>query len=66
MIFDVGHGAGSFWFRNAVPAVKQGFLPDSISTDLHIENFTILSYDNVLSKFASMGVPLNELSSAPP
>ncbi len=51
----------SFWFRNAVPAVKQGFLPDSISTDLHIENFTILSYDNVLSKFASMGVPLNEL-----
>ncbi len=59
--FDVGHGAGSFWFRNAVPAVKQGFLPDSISTDLHIENYTILSYDNVLSKFLSMGVPLNEL-----
>ena len=25
VIFDVGHGAGSFWFRNAVPAVKQGF-----------------------------------------
>jgi dihydroorotase len=61
VIFDVGHGAGSFWFRNAVPAVKQGFLPDSISTDLHIDNFTILSFDNVLSKFASMGVPLNEL-----
>jgi len=61
VIFDVGHGAGSFWFRNAVPAVKQGFLPDSISTDLHAENFTILTYDNVLSKFRSMGVPLNEL-----
>jgi dihydroorotase len=61
VIFDVGHGAGSFWFRNAVPAVKQGFLPDSISTDLHIGNYTILSYDNVLSKFRSMGVPLNEL-----
>ncbi|MGC2765744.1 MAG: amidohydrolase/deacetylase family metallohydrolase [Candidatus Acidiferrum sp.] len=61
VIFDVGHGAGSFWFRNAVPAVKQGFLPDSISTDLHSGNFTILSFDNVLSKFASMGVPLNEL-----
>jgi dihydroorotase len=59
--FDVGHGAGSFWFRNAVPAVKQGFLPDSISTDLHIENYTILSFDNVLSKFLSMGVPLNDL-----
>jgi dihydroorotase len=61
VIFDVGHGAGSFWFRNAVPAVKQGFLPDSISTDLHSGNLTILSYDNVLSKFRSMGVPLNEL-----
>jgi dihydroorotase len=61
VIFDVGHGAGSFWFRNAVPAVKQGFLPDSLSTDLHSGNFTILSFDNVLSKFASMGVPLNEL-----
>ncbi len=61
VIFDVGHGAGSFWFRNAVPAVKQGFLPDSISTDLHSGNYTSLSYDNVLSKFRSMGVPLNEL-----
>jgi dihydroorotase len=61
VIFDVGHGAGSFWFRNAVPAVKQGFIPDSMSTDLHIGNFTILSYDDVLSKFRSMGVPLDDL-----
>jgi dihydroorotase len=61
VFFDVGHGAGSFWFRNAVPAVKQGFVPDSISTDLHTGDYTILSYDNVLSKFRSMGVPLDEL-----
>lgn len=61
VIFDVGHGAGSFWFRNAVPAVKQGFLPDSISTDLHTGNYTILGFDEVLSKFLSMGVPLDEL-----
>lgn len=33
--FDLGHGAGSFVFRNAVPALEQGFIPDSISTDLH-------------------------------
>ena len=38
VIFDVGHGAGSFWFRNAVPAIQQGFIPDSISTDLHTGN----------------------------
>ena len=45
VIFDVGHGRGSFWFRNAVPAVKQGFIPDSISTDLHMENFTVSEHD---------------------
>jgi dihydroorotase len=61
VIFDVGHGAGSFWFRNAVPAVKQGFIPDSFSTDLHMENFTILSMNNVMSKFLSMGVPLEDV-----
>ena len=61
VIFDVGHGGGSFWFRNAVPAVKQGFVPDSMSTDLHIGDFTVLSMSNVMSKFLSMGVPLADL-----
>src|SRR5262249_48155206 len=36
VIFDVGHGGGSFAWRIAVPAMKAGFVPDSISTDLHI------------------------------
>ena len=36
VIFDVGHGGGSFAWRVAVPAIKEGFVPDSISTDLHI------------------------------
>ena len=61
VIFDVGHGAGSFWFRNAAPAIQQNFIPDSISTDLHAENFTILSFTEVLSKFRAMGVPFNDL-----
>jgi dihydroorotase len=61
VIFDVGHGAGSFWFRNAVPAVKQGFIPDSMSTDLHTGNYTVLSMTQVISKFLAMGVPLNDL-----
>src|SRR5712692_6135616 len=61
VIFDAGHGAGSFWFRNAVPAAKQGFVPDSMSTDLHTGNYTILSMNNVMSKFLAMGVPLNDL-----
>ena len=61
VIFDVGHGAGSFWFRNAVPAVKQGFIPDSMSTDLHTGNYNILSLADVISKFRAMGVPLDDL-----
>jgi dihydroorotase len=61
VVFDVGHGAGSFWFRNAVPAVKQGFIPDSMSTDLHLGNFTVLSMTEVMSKFLAMGVPLEDL-----
>ena len=61
VIFDVGHGAGSFWFRNAVPAVKQGFIPDSMSTDLHTGNFTVLSMTQVMSKFLAMGVPLEDI-----
>src|SRR5262252_7971303 len=61
VIFDVGHGAGSFWFRNAVPAVRQGFIPDSMSTDLHTGNYTILSLDDVISKFRAMGVPLDDI-----
>ena len=35
IIFDVGHGGGSFLFRQAAPALKEGFAPDVISTDLH-------------------------------
>jgi dihydroorotase len=63
VIFDVGHGAGSFWFRNAVPAVQQGFLPDSISTDAHILSLVgpAVNMINVMSKFLAMGVPLNEV-----
>src|SRR5690606_12025115 len=38
IIFDVGHGAGSFWFRQGIPMLAGGFGPDSISTDLHIGN----------------------------
>ena len=61
VIFDVGHGGGSFWFRNAAPAAKQGFIPDSLSTDLHTGNYTILSMNNVMSKFLAMGVPLQDI-----
>jgi dihydroorotase len=63
VIFDVGHGAGSFLFRQAVPAVQQGFVPDSISTDLHITsmNAGMKNMLNVVSKFLNIGMPLDDV-----
>ncbi len=63
VIFDVGHGGGSFSWKQAIPAVKQGFLPDSISTDLHVESMNAGMKDmlNVMSKFINMGMPLDDV-----
>ena len=63
VIFDTGHGGGSFWFRIAVPAMEQGFHPDTISTDLHTgsrmrPNATMVS---TMDKYLAMGMPLNEV-----
>ena len=63
VIFDVGHGGGSFVFNQAVPAVQQGFVANSISTDLHIGSMNAGMKDmtNVMSKFLNMGVPLSDV-----
>jgi len=63
VIFDVGHGGGSFVFRQAVPAMKQGFIPDSISTDLHISSMNAGMKDmlNVMSKFLNMGMTIEDV-----
>lgn len=63
VIFDVGHGGGSFAWRIAVPAMKQGFLPDSISTDLHIGSMNAGMKDmlNVMDKFLAMGMPVDDV-----
>ena len=63
VIFDLGHGMGSFWFRNAVPAIQQGFLPDSIGTDLHTGNVNgpVRNMQNVISKLLNMGMTLEDL-----
>ena len=63
VIFDVGHGGGSFVWRIAVPAIKEGFLPDSISTDLHTGSMNGGMKDmlNVMSKFLVLGVSLDDV-----
>jgi dihydroorotase len=63
IIFDVGHGGGSFLFRQAVPALKQGFVPDTISTDLHIGSMNAGMKDqlNVMSKLLNLGLSLEDV-----
>jgi dihydroorotase len=63
VIFDVGHGGGSFTWRVAVPAIQEKFLPDSISTDLHIGSMNSGMKDmlNVMDKFLAMGLSLDEV-----
>ena len=63
VIFDVGHGGGSFLWRVAVPAMKEGFVPDSISTDLHISSMNAGMKDllNVMDKFLAMGMSLDDV-----
>jgi dihydroorotase len=66
VIFDAGHGGGSFLFRQAVPAMKQGFHPDVISTDLHTGSMNSGMKDilNTMSKFLNMGMPLQDVIKA--
>ncbi len=63
VIFDVGHGGGSFLFRQAVPALKSGFKPNTISTDLHTGSMNggMKDITNVMSKFLNMGMSMQEI-----
>jgi dihydroorotase len=61
--FDVGHGGGSFSWSNAIPAIQQGFVPDSISTDLHAGSMNrgMKDMTNVMSKILNQNVPLADV-----
>jgi dihydroorotase len=60
IIFDVGYGGASFNFTQAIPALKAGLYPNTISTDLHTGsmNTSMKSQIDVMSKFMLMGMPL--------
>ena len=63
IIFDVGYGGISFAFSQAIPALKDGFLPNSISTDIHIGSMNNAMKDqtSVMSKFLAMGMKLQDV-----
>ena len=66
VVFDVGFGGASFDFRQAIPALKSGFYPNSISTDLHTGsmNSAMKNMLNIMSLFMAMGMPLHEVIKA--
>jgi dihydroorotase len=63
VFFDVGFGAGSFYWYVAVPALQQGFPPDSISTDLHTGsmNAGMKSMNNSMSSILNLGSSLDQV-----
>jgi dihydroorotase len=63
VLFDVGHGGGSFSWGVAAPAIQERFLPDTISTDLHIGSMNTGMKDqlNVMSKFLALGLSLEDV-----
>lgn len=63
IMFDVGHGGGAFSFRQAIPSIDQGFLPNTISSDLHTKSMNSGFKDmaNLLSKFLAMGMSLEDV-----
>ncbi len=66
VIFDIGHGMGSFAYKTARAMLKGGFKPDVISSDIHSLCIDGPAYDQVttLSKFLYLGMPLPEVIAA--
>lgn len=63
VVFDIGHGTGSFSFETAAAMVDQGVLPDVISTDIHQLAVQGPCFDmpTTLSKFLSLGMTLEQV-----
>jgi dihydroorotase len=63
VLFDIGHGKGSFSFKTARAMLANGFMPDTISSDVHQLCIDGPAYDQVttMSKFLCMGMPLGEV-----
>lgn len=66
VVFDIGHGAGSFGFVSAEAMLEAGFLPDCISSDVHTLSINGPAFDELvtLSKFLALGMSLNDVIAA--
>jgi len=66
IIFEVGHGGASFFYPVAIPAIKAGFFPDVISTDLHTGSMNAAMKDllNCMDKLMALGMDLKGVINA--
>ncbi|MCA0432521.1 MAG: amidohydrolase/deacetylase family metallohydrolase [Proteobacteria bacterium] len=66
VLFDVGHGMGSFAFKTARTMMANGFLPDTISSDVHKLCINGPAFDQVttMSKFLCLGMDLRDVIAA--
>ena len=66
VLFDIGHGMGSFAFKTGRAMLAAGFLPNTISSDVHKLSIEGPAFDQVttMSKFLCMGMSLNEVIAA--
>jgi hypothetical protein len=66
VIFDIGHGSGSFGFRMAETMLTAGFLPDVISSDVHALSINGPAFDQLvtMSKFLCLGRELIDVIGA--
>ena len=66
VLFDIGHGKGSFAFKTARAMLANGFLPDTISSDVHALCINGPAFDQVttMSKFLCLGMPLSDVIAA--
>jgi dihydroorotase len=62
ILFDLGHGGAGFWYDQAIPAIRSGFLPSTLGTDLHRSSLlgSMKSLPAVMSKCLAMGMTLME------
>jgi len=66
VLFDIGHGKGSFAFKTARAMLANGFMPDTISSDVHQLCINGPAFDQVttMSKFLCLGMPLVDVIAA--
>ncbi len=66
VLFDIGHGMGSFSWKSARAMLAEGFMPDTISSDVHAMCINGPAFDQVttMSKFLVLGVPLVDVIAA--